>query len=345
MILYSEEQNGSIAAAGPGGVYGRATVSGIPIEYQGVRVRAADYVVKVSFSAYYCDQASLAVTSVNANVTQDGDYLVLQLTLDTATAAGTTGCHWYYDVVCTPKCLAPNATNSVAPFEEKVWGPLRMPGLEVSSITASTISMFASENILINAAVPFEAVIGIGNIGLNASTNVNLMANYDINLDAFQNINLTATSSITLSNVANTAAIGFDETASSFIGGSNVFITAQDTFINSFNNTLIESLSTINNTPNFVVSTNMNSYTIRNVRQPFIQYGDVAGSSNNGNVQVILPVAYSSINSYKAFVTMEDDEPAEMSAVRDSENAFTIYWQQAHSGNHTIAWNTMGDLG
>ena len=376
IIQYSASANGNIGASGPGGVYGRATVSGIPIQYGGLRIKAADYVVKVSFSGYYCDQSSLAVTSVNANVTQDGEYLVLRLTLDTATVAGTTGCHWYYDVVCTPKCLALGAVNSTAPFEEKVWAPIRMPGLEVSSITASTISMFATENILLNAALPFEAVIGVGNIGLNASTNVNLMANYDINLDAFQNMYLTATSSINLSNAAGSAFMGIDEIGTTALFGSNVVLVANnDVFMSSSNVITIQSLSTINTTSynyyqaasnltelhnenysntsrtsahhitnNFVVSTCLNSYYIKSVRQPFIQYGEFSSSGNNGSNLVVLPVPYSSIRAYKAFACMEDTQPSEVSVNRLSPSTFTVYWEQAGSGSHTIAWNTMGDV-
>lgn len=180
-----------------------------------------------------------------------------------------------------------------------------------------------------------------------------------------------------MSNAAGNAAMGFDENATVGIIGSNVYLVASSNAVLSSSNIItIECPSTINTTsydyyqtssnltdlhninysntshsnayhitPDFIVSTSMNSYSILNVRQPFIQYGDTTGSNNTGNRQVILPVPYSSINAYKAFVTMEDIEPAEMSCVRNSESSFTIYWQQAASGTHTIAWNTMGNLG
>lgn len=376
IIQYSASANGNIGAAGPGGVYGRATVSGIPIQYGALRIRAADYVVKVSFSGYYCDQSSLAVTSVNANVTQDGDYLVLRLTLDTATVAGSTGCHWYYDVVCTPKCLAQGAVNSTAPFEDKVWAPINMPGLIVSTMTASTLTMAVTENLILAAGVGIPTVLGNQGINLNANSNINIVANNDVSLTANHNMYLTATSSINLSNAPGTAFIGLDENGTSALYGSNVVLFANnDVIVSSSNVITLESLSTINTTsynyyqassnltelhnenfyntsrtsanhitPNFRVSTCLNSYYIKDVRQPFIQYGEVAGSSNNGNTQVVLPVPYSSINAYKAFVTMEDSEPAEMSCVRNSSSTFTIYWQQAYSGSHTIAWNTMGNV-
>jgi hypothetical protein len=202
------------------------------------------------------------------------------------------------------------------------------------------------------------------------------MANYDINLDAFQNMYLTATSSIQMSNVAGSAFMGLDEIGTTVLFGSNVVMVANSNVLLSSSNVItIESLSTINTTSynyyqassnltelhnenysntsrtsahhitnNFIVSTCLNSYYIKNVRQPFIQYGETTGSNNTGNRQVILPVPYSSINAYKAFVTMEDSNPAEMSAVRNSSSTFTIYWQQAANGTHTIAWNTMGNV-
>jgi hypothetical protein len=210
------------------------------------------------------------------------------------------------------------------------------------------------------------------------------VANNDISLTSYHSIFLTATSSIVLSNAVGTAGFGFDETSAAVLFGSNlVFQSLQDTYINTGSNLYLNTsndisigcLSTMtttsynyyqaasntlelhnNNfsntsrtsehhiTPNFVVSTCLNSYYIKSVRQPFIQYGDTTGSNNTGNTQVILPVPYSSINAYKAFVTMEDAEPAEMSVVRNSSSTITIYWQQAASGTHTIAWNTMGDV-
>jgi hypothetical protein len=318
------------------------------VNFQGKKFSASEYNCTVAITEAGASQTSLAISKVSARTFVDANNnwrVGVVLRSPTITGNGVVA-RWSVQITLIPLIFASGTKSDGNPDLDDTYITPIYNDIFVSSMMASTLSMYSSENIYINAGINPTPLLGAnGLIGLNASTNIDLMANNDINLDAFQNIYLTANSSITLSNVANTAAIGFDETASSFIGGSNVFITAQDTFINSFNNTLIEGLSTINNTPNFVVSTNMNSYTIRNVRQPFIQYGEVAGSSNNGNVQVILPVAYSSINSYKAFVTMEDNEPAEMSAVRDSENAFTIYWQQAHSGNHIIAWNTMGDLG
>jgi hypothetical protein len=78
------------------------------------------------------------------------------------------------------------------------------------------------------------------------------------------------------------------------------------------------------------------------VSQPVLQYGTTSSSGNNGSVIVTLPVAYTSGTSYVAFVTMEDANPAEMSCVRNSASEIEIFWAQAGSGSHTVAWNTMG---
>jgi hypothetical protein len=255
----------------------------------------------------------------------------------------------------------------------------------LSSITASTISLGVSENLILAAGLGIPTVLGNQGITLNANSNINIVANNDVSLTSYHSMFLTATSSIVLSNAVGTAGFGFDETSAAVLFGSNVvFQSLQDTYINTTSNLYlntsnditIQCFSTINTTsynyyqassnltdlhnvnysntsssnayhitPDFIVSTNMNSYSIRSVRQPFIQYGETTGSNNTGNRQVILPVPYSSINAYKAFITMEDSDPAEMSCVRNSSSTFTIYWQTAGGGTHTIAWNTMGNLG
>lgn len=374
VVSYTQRQNGNLQLVSG---FGKAQVDNIPVQFQGKRFSSSDYNCTISFTNYGASQPSLATNQVAVNTYPDANGLWLfQLRLTTATIPGTnTDCFWEYQVLLTPRVLG-TGTNSAAIFSDEPWEAINAPGMHLSSITASTMSVYSSENILLNAALPFEAVIGVGNIGLNASTNVDLMANYDINLDAYHSMFLTATSSITLSNVAGTAGIGLDETATTALFGSNVYLLANSNAVLSSSNVItIESLSTINTTsynyyqaasnltelhnenysntsrtsathitPNFVVSTCLNSYSIKGVLQPMIQYGDIAGSSNNGSNQVVLPVPYSSINAYKAFATMEDAQPAEISCVRNSESTFTVYWANAHSGSHSIAWNTMGNV-
>ena len=76
-----------------------------------------------------------------------------------------------------------------------------------------------------------------------------------------------------------------------------------------------------------------------NIKQPIVQYDVVASSGNNGSIAVSF-VPYTT--SYVGFACMEDADPCEISVVRDNLSSMTIYWQQAGSGSHTIAWNTMG---
>ena len=399
VVTYCERQTGSLNDAGG---YGKAQIDNIQVQFQGKKFSVSDYNCTISFTNYGAQQPSLATNQVCVNTYPDaqGNWLFqLRLTTATVAAAWSKTCFWEYQVLLTPRVLA-SGTNSVASFNDPdPWGDMEIPGMHVSSMTTSTLTLQATENLIFGAGVGIPTVLGNQGITLNANSNIGIIANNDIQINASNNTYLTATSSILMSNVGGTAGFGFDSNAVfagfgstvalySFVdtyinansnltlNGSNVVLSASnDAIISSSNVIAIESLSTINInsynyyqaassltelhndnyintsrtsathiTPNFVVSTCLNSYYIKNVRQPFIQYGDTTGSNNTGNSQVVLPVPYSSINAYKAFVTMEDSEPAEMSCVRNSESTFTIYWQQAASGTHTIAWNTMGNV-
>lgn len=77
------------------------------------------------------------------------------------------------------------------------------------------------------------------------------------------------------------------------------------------------------------------------ITQPIIQYGKLSSSGGSGNTTVTLPTAYSD-TSYVVQVTMQDATAAEMSADIVSSNSFTIYWQNAGGGSHTIGWTTFG---
>jgi len=78
------------------------------------------------------------------------------------------------------------------------------------------------------------------------------------------------------------------------------------------------------------------------ITQPIIQYGTASGSGASGSVVVTLPTAYASSNSYVAFASMMDVDPARMSVNRDSASQITIYWFQAGSGTQTLGWQTLG---
>jgi hypothetical protein len=78
------------------------------------------------------------------------------------------------------------------------------------------------------------------------------------------------------------------------------------------------------------------------VLQPKIQYGKATGAtSGSGNVVVTLPQSYAN-TTYVVQVTMEDSNPAEMSANITGVNTFTIYYQSAGTAPHTLAWTTYG---
>jgi hypothetical protein len=373
VVSYNERRNTNLALVSG---YGKAQLDDIPVYFQGQYFNSNDYNCTISFTDYGCEAPSLAVNQVAVNTYTINGLWYFQLRLTTATIPGLyRDAHWQYQVLLTPRILE-TGTNSLANFTDGIYEPINAPQMILSSITASTLSFAVTENLILAAGLGVPTVLGNEGINLAANSNINIVANNDVSLTANQNMYLTATSSITLSNAAGTALMGLNETGITAMFGSILVLVANnDIIMNSSNVITIESLSTINTTsynyyqaasnltdlnneyysntsrtsashitPNFFVSTCLNSYYIKDVRQPFIQYGDTTGSNNTGNTQVILPVPYSSINAYKAFVTMEDTEPAEMSCVRNSESTFTIYWQQAASGTHTIAWNTMGNV-
>jgi hypothetical protein len=72
-----------------------------------------------------------------------------------------------------------------------------------------------------------------------------------------------------------------------------------------------------------------------------IYSGRTTSSGGSGSVSVTLPTPYPTIN-YNVFATMEDTNPAEMSAVPTSPSTFAIYWQSGGGGTHTLAWLTIG---
>jgi len=384
VVSYSERITAAVQNAG---VFGKAQVDNIQVQFQGKKFSSSDYNCTISFNQWGATQANLATNEAAANVYPDaqGNWLYqVRMTTATIPAFGVSA-FWQVQILLTPRVFA-TGTNTTATFSDpEIWAPLEIPGMHVSSMTTSTLTLQATENLIFGAGVGIPTVIGNQGISFTANSNIGLVANNDIGITSYNNMFLTATSSILLSNAAGTAALGFNETGA--VGGLGYYIALNsiyDTYIsadsnlylNGSNSINIETLSTIylqsynsyttasnvydlhnttfsnvsasnaiHQTPDFIVSTCKNSYHIQNIRQPFIMYGDTTGSNNTGNTQVVLPVPYSSINAYKAFATMEDSEPAEMSVVRNSESTFTIYWQQAASGTHTIAWNTMGDVG
>lgn len=110
-------------------------------------------------------------------------------------------------------------------------------------------------------------------------------------------------------------------------------------------NTDIQSQSNINLT---ALSTNITSAEVTRslngayVPQPVFQQGATSGSGNNGNVSVTLPTPYTTSNSYQVFVTHTNATPPNTSVVRNTSNAFTIYWTNAGGGTQPFDWMTAG---
>jgi hypothetical protein len=77
------------------------------------------------------------------------------------------------------------------------------------------------------------------------------------------------------------------------------------------------------------------------IPQPIFQNGSISSSGNNGNFLINF-TAYTSIGQYFIQVTMEDTQPAQMSVQKLSTSTARIYWTNAGSGTHTIAWLAYG---
>lgn len=110
-------------------------------------------------------------------------------------------------------------------------------------------------------------------------------------------------------------------------------------------NTNIQSQSNINLT---ALSTNITSAEVtRSLNgaykpQPVFQQGATSGSGASGNVSVTIPTPYTTSNSYQVFVTYTDATPPNTSVVRNTSNAFTIYWTNAAGLTQPFDWMTAG---
>jgi len=102
----------------------------------------------------------------------------------------------YYTVGDDPPFPTPSSiTLSTATVNYGTPSPI-IVGL--STMTGSTITIKATENVGIIAGLSVPTFLGNGTVAINASTNVDMMANYDITLGAAHDINATATSHIRL---------------------------------------------------------------------------------------------------------------------------------------------------
>ena len=76
--------------------------------------------------------------------------------------------------------------------------------------------------------------------------------------------------------------------------------------------------------------------------QPVFQQGAVTSTGSSGSVSVTIPQGYTSVGSYQVFVTHTDNNPPQLSVVRNTSNAFTIYWQSGGGGSQPFDWMTAG---
>jgi hypothetical protein len=88
-------------------------------------------------------------------------------------------------------------------------------------------------------------------------------------------------------------------------------------------------------------ATNQNN--IQNVRQPFIQYGNITISGGSGSSNVVLPIPYDTVR-YNAQATFVDTTSAEISVNQIDNTQFDIYWNGGGGGTHSINWVCFGDL-
>jgi len=78
------------------------------------------------------------------------------------------------------------------------------------------------------------------------------------------------------------------------------------------------------------------------IAQPVFQQGATSGTGSSGSVSVTIPTAYTSVGSYQVFVTHTNSSPPNTSVVRNTSNAFTIYWTNAGGGTQPFDWMTAG---
>jgi hypothetical protein len=91
-------------------------------------------------------------------------------------------------------------------------------------------------------------------------------------------------------------------------------------------------------------SMNKNTITIASIQQPFIQWGNIATSGNNGNQLNTLSTPYSN-TSYVVQLTPSDvGAGANLSYNILSPSTFQMYWTNASGGTHTVGFTCFGNL-
>ena len=214
-------------------------------------------------------------------------------------------------------------TSSIGEFISAVSSPTiyDMPVLPgCSTITGSTINILTNNDISIQAG-PYSTptFLGGGSVAIEATSEMLIAGGYSATILSAGPVLVGSESEVAIFASTNITMYS-----------PNIGLVAQSTIA------LVS--------PEVYISTNCNSYHIQNVRQPFIQYGEVSTSGGSGSVMVTLPVPYSSISAYQAFLAMADSSPAQTSVTRNTVSTITLYWSNGGGGSHGLSWNTMGNL-
>ena len=205
-VRWDQGANVNIDAHGGNWAYGETNML-LTNPYNGLTY-SADWEPTCTLTTIRPNQQNLAINAFVSYVFLSGSVWYCKVFIQTPTVTGTGNAHDVpvtVNVTMTPKPLLKYA-NPVLPRDDpdfstlygysSVFSRLAFPEMEFSSITASTITVQALENISFNADVAVPTFIGTGSISLNAKNSVNLMTNYDIVAGADREIDMTGASTI-----------------------------------------------------------------------------------------------------------------------------------------------------
>ena len=165
-----------------------------------------------AWNAYFQIQGNVHTFDPNLNVSWDGSIQMTPKPFVSLTPDA------LYDISGNPWFLGSTlSTLTTIPFLQEAF---------VSSMTASTLTIKAVENIAILADLSPPTFLGIGTVAINANSNIDLMANYDINIDAGHSMTLTANSTISIQ------GIPFDNYQGSVITSTPTFTVSNSNITN-----------------------------------------------------------------------------------------------------------------
>jgi hypothetical protein len=201
-----------ISKTAPGGqAYGFADVGGFVTDVNGNLFKTSEYTVNCTFGQVNCEsQRTLALNSCSLTTEDNGGYWFVHCYATTPTipaiSTGGNDVVWAVNVLAMPTELAsfqnyqPSRNvgdavpSSIGAFE--LQAQLIAPDSHLSSITASTLTIKAFENIAILGNLNPPVFLGTGDVVINANSNIDLMANYDIIMGADREIDMTGASTI-----------------------------------------------------------------------------------------------------------------------------------------------------